>query len=177
MNVILKSAGDPALLAAPLRKAVADIDRAVPVSGITTLETMVHESIEQPRFFAMLSGAFAILALMLAAIGLYGVLAYAVTQRTTEIGVRMALGATASEVFRLVVGEGFRLTAAGLVLGVAGSLAVGRLLTTMLFGVGPADPRILAGTAVVLVAVAGLACVIPARRATRVDPMIALRAE
>ena len=84
----------------------------------------------------MLSGAFAILALPLAAVGLYGVLAYMVTQRTTEIGVRMALGATASEVFRLVVGEGFRLTAAGLVFGIAGSLAVGRLLTTMLFGVG-----------------------------------------
>jgi len=177
MNVILKAAGNPALLAAPLRRAVADIDPAVPVAGITTLETMVRESIEQPRFFAMLSGAFAILALTLAAVGLYGVLAYTVTQRTTEIGVRMALGATASEVFRLVVGEGLRLTAAGLVFGIAGSLAVGRLLTTMLFGVGPADPRILAGTAAVLVAVAGLACAIPARRATRVDPMIALRAE
>ena len=177
MNVILEAAGDPALLAAPLRSAVAGIDRAVPVAGITTLETMVRESIEQPRFVAMLSGAFAVLALLLAAIGLYGVLAYTVTQRTTEIGVRMALGATASEVFRLVVGEGFRLTAAGLALGIAGSLAAGRLLTTMLFGVGPADPRILAGTAAALVAVAGLACVIPARRATRVDPMIALRAE
>jgi putative ABC transport system permease protein len=89
----------------------------------------------------------------------------------------MALGATAPEVFRLVAGEGLRLTAAGLVFGIAGSLAVGRLLTTMLFGVGPADPRILAGTVAVLAAVAGLACVIPARRATRVDPMIALRAE
>ena len=177
MNVILEAAGDPALLAAPLRSAVAGIDRAVPVAGITTLETMVRESIEQPRFVALLSGAFAVLAVLLAAIGLYGVLAYMVTQRTTEIGVRMALGATASEVFRLVVGEGFRLTAAGLVFGIAGSLAVGRLLTTMLFGVRPADPRILAGTVVALVAVAGLACVVPARRATRVDPMIALRAE
>jgi putative ABC transport system permease protein len=177
MNVILKAAGDPALLSAPLRRAVADIDRTVPVAGITTLETMVRESIEQPRFFAMLSGAFAILALTLAAVGLYGVLAYTMTQRTTEIGVRMALGATAPKVFRLVVGEGLRLTAAGLALGIAGSLGVGRLLTTLLFGVGPADPRIFAGTAAVLVAVAGLACVIPARRATRVDPMLALRAE
>ncbi len=177
MNVILKAAGDPALLAAPLRRAVADLDRGVPVAGITTLEAIVRESIEQPRFFALLSGAFAILALSLAAIGLYGVLAYTVSQRTTEIGVRMALGATASEVFRLVIGEGLRLTAAGLVFGIVGSLAVGRLLTTMLFGVGPADPRIFAGTAVVLVAAAALACVIPARRATRVDPMIALRAE
>ena len=177
MNVILQAAGDPALLAAPLRRAVADIDRAVPVAGITTLAAMVRDSIEQPRFVAMLSGAFAVLALLLAAIGLYGVLAYMVTRRTAEIGVRMALGATASKACRLVAGEAFRLTAAGLVLGIAGSLGVGRLLTTMLFGVGPADPRILAGTAVALAAVAGLACVIPARRATRVDPMIALRAE
>jgi putative ABC transport system permease protein len=177
MNVILKAAGDPALLAAPLRRAVAEIDRTVPVARITTLEAMVRESIEQPRFFAMLSAAFALLALTLAAIGLYGVLAYTVTRRTTEIGVRMALGATGPEVFRLVAGEGLRLTTAGLVFGIAGSLAVGRLLTTMLFGVGPADPRILAGTVAVLAAVAGLACVIPARRATRVDPMVALRAE
>jgi putative ABC transport system permease protein len=177
MNVILKAAGDPALLAAPLRRAVAELDRGVPVAGITTLEVTVRESIEQPRFFALLAGAFAILALTLAAIGLYGVLAYTVSQRTTEIGVRMALGATASEVFRLVIGEGLRLTAAGLAFGIVGSLAVGRLLATMLFGVGPADPRILAGTAAVLVAAAAFACVIPARRATRVDPMIALRAE
>jgi len=125
----------------------------------------------------MLSAAFAALALTLAAVGLYGVLAYVVSQRTTEIGVRMALGATTSEVFRLVIGEGLRLTAVGLLFGVAGSIAVGRLLTTMLFGVGPADPRVFAGTAAVLVAAAALACVIPARRATRVDPMVALRAE
>ena len=177
MNVILKTAGDPALLAAPLRRAVADLDRGVPVAGITTLDTIVRESIDQPRFFAMLSAAFAALALTLAAVGLYGVLAYVVSQRTTEIGVRMALGATTSEVFRLVIGEGLRLTAVGLLFGVAGSIAVGRLLTTMLFGVGPADPRVFAGTAAVLVAAAALACVIPARRATRVDPMVALRAE
>jgi putative ABC transport system permease protein len=149
----------------------------VPVAGITTLDTIVRESIDQPRFFAMLSAAFAALALTLAAVGLYGVLAYVVSRRTTEIGVRMALGATTSEVFRLVIGEGLRLTAVGLLFGVAGSIAVGRLLTTMLFGVGPADPRVFAGTAAVLVAAAALACVIPARRATRVDPMVALRAE
>ena len=149
MNVILKAAGDPALLAAPLRRAVADVDRSVPVAGITTLEDIVRESIEQPRFFAMLSGAFAMLALTLAAIGLYGVLAYTVSQRTTEIGVRMALGATASEVFRLVIGEGLRLTAAGWCSASRARSAVGRLLTTMLFGVGPADPRIFAGTAAV----------------------------
>ena len=177
MNIILKASGDPALLAAPLRRAVAEIDRSVPVSGITTLDAIVRDSIDQPRFFAVLAAAFAVLALTLAAIGLYGVMAYTVSQRTTEIGVRMALGASAREVFELVLREGLRLTAAGLAIGIAGSLIVGRLLTTLLFEVGPRDPRILGMTAALLVATAAVACVIPARRATRVDPMVALRAE
>jgi putative ABC transport system permease protein len=177
MNVILKVAGDPALLSAPLRRMVGDLDRSVPVAAITTLEAVVAASIEQPRFLALLAGAFALLALTLAAIGLYGVMAYTVSQRTVEIGVRMALGASPAGVFRLVVGEGLRLTAVGIALGVAGSVAVGRLLTTLLFGVGPGDPRTFAVTAVMLVMVGAVACVIPARRATRVDPMVALRAE
>jgi putative ABC transport system permease protein len=177
MNVILKADGDPALLSAPLRRAVAELDRTVPVAGITTLEAIVGESIDQPRFLALLAGAFAALALTLAAIGLYGVMAYTVSQRTIEIGVRMALGASTAEVFRLIVGEGLRLTAVGIALGVAGSVGVGRLLTSLLFGVGPGDPRTFAVTAAMLVMVGVVACVIPARRATRVDPMVALRAE
>jgi putative ABC transport system permease protein len=160
-----------------LRRAVAELDRTVPVAGITTLEAIVGESIDQPRFLAVLAGAFAALALILAAIGLYGVMAYTVSQRTVEIGVRMALGASTAEVFRLMIGEGLRLTAVGIALGVAGSVAVGRLLTALLFGVGPGDPRTFAVTAAMLVMVGAVACVIPARRATRVDPMVALRAE
>ena len=177
MTIVLRTAGDPALLSAPLRQAVAAIDRAVPVAGLGTLDAIVADSIEQPRFFALLAGAFAALALILAAIGIYGVMAYVVSQRTSEIGVRMALGATSREVFRLVLGDGLRLTAIGLVIGVAGSIGVGRWLKSQLFGVGSGDWPTMAATALLLLAVAAVACLVPARRAMRVDPMAALRAE
>jgi putative ABC transport system permease protein len=177
MNVILKAHVDAAQLAPALKQAVAGLDPNVPVAGIAVLSDTVAESIDQPRFFAVLAVGFAGLALVLAAIGIYGVMAYAVAQRTTEIGVRMALGATPSEVFRLVLADGLRITAIGVTLGAAGSLVVGRWLTTLLFGVAPGDPRTLAATAGLLLLVAAAACFIPARRATRVDPMVALRAE
>jgi putative ABC transport system permease protein len=177
MNILLKAAGDPALLAGPLKQAVASLDPTIPVQGITTLSEIVGESIEQPRFFAMLSAAFAVLALVLAAVGIYGVMAYVVAQRTTEIGVRIALGATQREVFHLIVGDGLRVTAMGVALGIAGSMLVSRWLTTLLFGVKPGDPLTLAVTAVLLLIVAAAACFVPARRATRVDPMVALRGE
>ena len=177
MNVVLKTAGDPVLLTNPLKQTVASIDASVPVSGVATLASIVGASIDQPRFFALLAAGFAVLALALAAVGIYGVMAYVVAQRTTEIGVRMALGASAGEVFRLVVGDGLKLTALGVVLGGAGSLLVARWLTSLLFGVTAGDPVTLAGTAGLLLTVAALACYVPARRATRVDPMVALRAE
>jgi putative ABC transport system permease protein len=177
MNILLKAAGDPALLAGPLKQAVASLDPTIPVQGITTLSEIVGESIEQPRFFAMLSAAFAVLALVLAAVGIYGVMAYVVAQRTTEIGVRIALGATQREVFHLIVGDGLRVTAMGVALGIAGSMLVSRWLTTLLFGVKPGDPLTLAVTAVLLLIVGAAACFVPARRATRVDPMVALRGE
>ncbi|CAN5811247.1 ABC transporter permease [soil metagenome] len=175
MVVVLKTDGNPTQLTASLKQAVAGIDRNVPVSNVTTLATMVGESIEQPRFFATLAASFAFLALMLAAIGIYGVMAYAVEQRTMEIGVRMALGAKPSEVFRLVVADGLKLTAIGIGVGLAGSILIARWLRTLLFGVAPGDPLTLAATAGMLLLVAAVACYIPARRATRVDPMVALR--
>ena len=172
--VILKSA-TTGRLAAPLRAAVSTIDRNIPVSGITTLSEMVGDSVSQPRFFATLAMAFAALALLLASIGLYGVMAYAVSQRTTEIGVRMALGATPIEVFRLIVGDGMRLAAIGIVLGTVGSVIAARWLTTLLFRVLPGDPLTLALTAAGLLLVSAAASFVPARRATRVDPMAAIR--
>jgi putative ABC transport system permease protein len=176
MNVILRSAA-PERAVAPLRAAVASIDRNVPVADLTTLTELVQGSIENSRFFATLAAAFAGLAAALAAVGIYGVMAYAVSQRTIEIGVRMALGATAREVFRLVVGDGLKLAVAGSVVGAAASLLAARSLAAMLYGVGATDARTLFATAALLLLVAGCACVIPALRATRVDPIAALRAE
>ncbi len=177
MNVVLHSAGNPMALAESVRRIVAEVDRDVPVSNIRTLDQIVGMSIQEPKFFATLGLTFGILAVALAGIGIYGVMAYAVSQRTAEIGVRMALGAAPMEVFRLVIGDGLRLAAVGIALGAGGAYLVSRWLETMLFEVEPGDPATLAVTATVLLVIAVAACVVPARRATRVDPMIALRAE
>jgi putative ABC transport system permease protein len=174
MNIVLKGE-NVTRFTAPMRQAVSSIDPTVPVSGIRTLSEMVGDSIDQPRFFAMLAAAFAVLALTLAAIGIYGVMAYAVSQRTTEIGVRMALGATPSTVFRLVISDGLRIAALGVALGLAGSFLVARSLKTLLFGVGPQDPLTFGLMAGLLVLVAAVASFVPAYRATRVDPVVALR--
>ena len=177
MAVVLKSGVDPVQLVQPLRRAVASVDRNVAVSNVEPLADVVRDSIDQPRFVMSLAGAFALLALALSAIGIYGVMAYTVSQRTTEFGVRMALGAARGEVFRLVLNDALILTGAGVVLGIGGSLLISRSLESLKYGIRAADPVTLAATSTALVLVAVAASLVPARRATRVDPIEALRAE
>ena len=177
VNIVLKTATDPAALAEPLRRAVKEVDPGVAVAGITTMNRLIGDSIGGSRFFALLVAMFAGLALVLAAVGLYGVMSYAVAQRTPEIGVRLALGAADRQIFRLVVGERLKLAAVGLAIGAAGSVAVGQALERMLFGVGAADVMTFVVTATILVGVVFLASYLPARRAMRIDPMEALRVE
>ena len=141
------------------------------------MSTVVAESIDQPRFFAVIVGVFALLALALAIVGIYGVISYTVAQRTAEIGVRMALGAGRRDILALVVGDGLRLTALGILLGVAAAAAASAGLRSLLFGVGALDPATFGGMTALLVAASMLACVVPARRAAGVDPIVALRRE
>jgi putative ABC transport system permease protein len=177
VNLALRTDADPLALVAPVKAAVEAVDPAQPVYDIATMDQRLSESTSPQRFNALLVGVFALAALGLAGVGIFGVLAYSVAQRTSEIGVRMALGASRAQVTRLVVGEGLRLCGLGVVLGLAGSIPLTRLLHSVLFGVGPSDPATLAAASVTLVLVAVLACYIPARRALLIDPMTALRHE
>jgi predicted permease len=167
----------PLAIVGAARKAVAAIDPDVPLADITTQEALRDENITQERMFATLCGSLAALAVLLACIGLYGLMAFNVTRRTGEIGVRLALGAQQSDISRPILREALLLAAAGLALGVPTALALAQLIKNQLFGVAPADPLTLIAGTVLLFAVATFASWLPARRASRVDPMIALRAE
>jgi len=171
----LRSAQEPAALAAAARAAIARIDPQQPVSEIATLEDVRSETVARPRFLTWLLAAFGGLAVGLAVLGVYGLLSYAVAQRTREIGVRIALGASSRRILRLVVGEGALLCAAGAALAIPAGLAGGRLVRSVLFGVHPADPAVFAVASLFLVAVAAAAAALPARRAASIDPMEALR--
>jgi predicted permease len=175
MSFELRTAGEPSTVAAAVRQAVAEIDHAVPVLSLLTLEQQIDDQLKQERLFARLSTTFGLLALVLASVGLYSVRSYSVSRRTSEIGVRMALGATRGEIVTLVMRETAALTAVGIVFGLAVGYAVTGLIRSMLFGLEPHDPATFAGAAVVLAAVSAAAGYLPARRASRVDPMVALR--
>ena len=176
-DLVLRTKGDPAAVAGAVRQAVWSVDKDQPISHVRTMDQVFAAAISQERFQALLLGLFAALALVLACIGLYGVISYAVAQRTHEIGVRMALGARPRDVLRLVMRQGMSLTIVGLVLGIAiGSVAT-RVLSDLLYGVTARDPLTFVGVPILLLVVAFLACYIPARRATRIDPLVALRYE
>jgi len=177
LSITLRTTGEPTAVAAAARERVKRVDADLPIFDLRTMQAAVDEAVSQPRFYTVLLGAFASVALVLAAVGIYGVIAYTVALRTREIGVRMALGATGRHVVRMVLREGLVLTAVGVAIGLGGALFASRLLRTLLFEVSPTDPLALAGGAVLLGLVAMVACVVPARRATRVDPMVALREE
>jgi putative ABC transport system permease protein len=175
--VLLATSRDRNGLIAEVRREVAAIDPEQPIYGVATFDEIVADSFGQPRFRATLLGGFGLLALALAAIGIYGVMAYSVAQRTREIGIRMALGAAAGDVLGLVLRQAVRLSVIAVVAGLAGSAALSRGLASLLYGVRPVDPVTFAGVAMLLVGVAGLAAWVPARRAARVDPIAALRNE
>lgn len=177
MTVVLRTALDPMSLASAVRREVADLDKNLPLYGVQTMDEVLAKEVATQRFNAGALAGFALLAVLLAAVGIYGVMAYGVSQRTREIGVRMALGAERTRVLQMVLSEGLRLALLGVVLGVAAAFALTRLMRSLLFGVKASDPATFAAVTLALIGVALAACWIPARRATKVDPVVALRYE
>ena len=177
MRIVVRTTTDPQSLVSAVRAQIQSVDGEEGPTRFASMEALLSESVAQPRFNAFLIGLFAALAFILSAIGIYGVINYEVTQRTGEIGVRMALGAQSRDVLRLIIGQGLVLTLGGLVVGLAGAFVLTRFLTGLLFEVKPTDPLTYAAVAGLLAVVATVACLIPARRATKVDPLVALRYE
>ncbi len=177
MNLAIRLKGDPGNLAAAVRKEVRSIDPDQPIAAVKTMDVWVNDSVAAPRYRTVLLALFAIVALLLASTGIYGVMAYSVSQRTHEIGVRMALGARQLDVLKLVIRQGMSLVIVGVGLGVAGAIALTRVMASLLFGVTAKDPATFVVVAALLSVVAFVACYLPARRATKVDPLVALRYE
>jgi len=177
MTIVVRSFSEPRALADNLRDAVWAIDKDQPVTDVKTLEQYMDDSVSQKRFSMLLLASFGVVALMLAAVGIYGVMSYLVTQRKHEVGIRMALGAQARDVLGLILWQGLKLILAGITFGLAAAFALTRLLSSLLFGVSSTDAVTFVSVSLLLTAVALVACFIPARRATKVDPLVALRYE
>jgi ABC-type antimicrobial peptide transport system permease subunit len=175
MNLMVQTQGDPLAMTRALREAVWSVDRLQPIASVFTFDEVLSQSLARPRLLTVLLGIFGALGLVLGAVGLYGVLAYLVTQRQRELGVRLALGARPRELLRLIVRRGLLLAAIGTALGAVGAIGLGRFLAGVLYGVTPGDPLTLLGVAMVLMAVAAVASWVPAQRASRVDPAVTLR--
>ncbi|HEY6400918.1 MAG TPA: FtsX-like permease family protein, partial [Blastocatellia bacterium] len=176
-TMLMRSFADPASATAAIQRAVREVDPQTQVVNLRTLNDVVDVSLMQERFVAQLGGFFSLFALLLTAIGLYGLISYATARRTREIGIRIALGARTADVIRLALREAMLLVSVGVVIGLGAAFAGVRLVESMLFGLGPNDPLTIALAALLMLIVAALACWIPVRRATKVDPMTVLRSE
>jgi putative ABC transport system permease protein len=176
-DLVVSTDLEPLSLATAVRRAVWEVDKDQPVSRIRTMEEIVSESVARQRFSMLLLGIFAALALVLAAVGIYGVMSYSVAQRTREFGIRMALGAQRGDVLKLAVGQGLKLVLVGIVIGLGAAFVLTRVMSSLLFNVSPTDPVTFVIISLILIGVAGVASFIPARRATKIDPMDALRYE
>ena len=176
-NFVARTSANPAAMLPALRHAIWSVDKDAPITDVYTMDQIVSDSVAEPRYQAVLLGSFGGLGLILAMVGIYGVISYSVTQRTREIGVRMALGAQPHSVLRMILREGMFLAAAGIVAGIGGALALGRVLRSLLFEIKPTDPATFISVSITLALVAFAACYLPARRAMKVDPIVALRYE
>jgi putative ABC transport system permease protein len=177
MTVMVRTAGDPVSLLAPLRNELRALNRDVPVVSVQTMTERIGGQLAVDRMIAVLLSLFGLGALLLASVGIYGVMGYSVAQRTREIGIRMALGAEQNQIVKLIIGQGLTLVVLGAGIGLVLALALTRLLKSLLFGVNATDPLTFGVIVLLLIIVALLACYLPARRATKVDPLVALRYE
>ncbi|HEY7235654.1 MAG TPA: FtsX-like permease family protein, partial [Gemmatimonadaceae bacterium] len=177
VSIAVRTSGDPLLMTRSVRDAIHSVDKDIPLSNVKSMDDLLESSLGQRRLSMILLGAFSAIALVLASIGIYGVLAYSVTQRSRELGIRMALGAARGRVLRLVIGQGMVLAVIGIAIGLVGAFALTRLLASQLYSITPTDPATFVGVGFLLAAIALLATLLPALRATRVDPVVALREE
>jgi putative ABC transport system permease protein len=176
-TIVVRTKGNPSLMASTLRREIKAVNKSIPLPMVQTMDEVLAETVAQPRFYTVLSVLFGVIALLLATIGIYGVISYSVAQRKQEIGIRMALGARTQTVVALVIREGMKLALIGIGIGVLAALALTRVIASLLYQVTPTDPITLGGAAFLLLIIALFAAWIPARRAARVDPMVALRCE